>query len=198
MAGCRAGRTAAVRCGVAAAAAVAVVLAGCGRESEFEWPEDLANPSPAPLAPAELAATDEVLAAYEAFRQAEVAIQADPEPAHVAQDQLTEYLADPLLTLTLFEIETMHRRGLVRQGEPRSEPEVVELRLDDNPPTATVRDCLDASGWRLTDRATGTEADPTGLPARYALDRYLIELHASFVDGRWLFDEARVEGGEPC
>src|SRR5690606_39252401 len=161
MAGCRAGRTAAVRCGVAAAAAVAVVLAGCGRESEFEWPEDLANPSPAPLAPAELAATDEVLAAYEAFRQAEVAIQADPEPAHVAQDQLTEYLADPLLTLTLFEIETMHRRGLVRQGEPRSEPEVVELRLDDNPPTATVRDCLDASGWRLTDRATGTEADPT-------------------------------------
>lgn len=198
MAGCAIGRSAAVRCGVAAAAVAVGVLAGCSSEPEFEWPEDLLEQPSATLAPAEAAAADEILTAFDAFRQMEIVVQADPEPAHLAQDQLSEYLADPLLTEALFEIDMMHRRGLAREGEPRWDAEVLDLQVDGAPPTATVRDCLDATGWRLTERASGATADPDGLPARFSLDRYVMEFRAIFIDGRWLFDEARVERGEQC
>jgi hypothetical protein len=180
-------------------AAVFVLLAaGCADEPEFEWPEDpVAAPVPT-TDPAAAEANDQLLAAFDAFRRTEVAVQADPEPAHLAQDQLRAHLADPLLAVTLFEVEMMHHRGLVREGEPAWEPAVVDLRLDDTPPTATIRDCLDASGWRLINEAGGGPASTDGLPARFALDRYVMEFDAMLVDGQWLFDDARVERGEQC
>jgi hypothetical protein len=202
MAGCAAGtrnRTAGVRAGYAAVAAVFVLLAaGCADEPEFEWPEDpVAAPMPTVDA-GEAAAADELLAAFEEFRQTEITVHADPQPPDIALDQLRAHLADPLLAVTLFEVEMMHHRGLVREGEPVWEPAVVDLRLDETPPTATVRDCLDASGWRLVNEAGGGPASTDGLPARFALDRYVMEFDAMLVDGQWLFEDARVERNEQC
>jgi hypothetical protein len=181
-------------------AASAVGLAGCAPEPEVEWPAD-PTPAPSPtLDPAEAAAVEEILAAFDGFRRVEVEIQADPEPAYLAEERLTDYLADPLLSLTLFELETMHRRGVVRDGRPTWSATVTELRLDDDPPSATVRDCLDATGWELADRKDGrpASAEAEGLPARFAPDRYVMEFDATRVDGRWLFAQARVERGARC
>jgi hypothetical protein len=205
MAGCIARGRGGVRrglVGLLASVAVALGLAGCSAEPDagFEWP-DHPTSSPTPtLDPGEAAAVAEILATFDGFRRAEVAVQADPEPAYLAQERLADYLADPLLGLALFEVEAMHRRGVVRAGEPTWHPTVTELRLDRSPPTATVRDCLDATGWRLADRDSGgpTTAESEGLPARFAPDRYVMEFSARFVENRWLFDEASVERDQRC
>jgi hypothetical protein len=192
------------RLGGLVATALALVLgaAGCSASPEAggELPDLPATLPSATVDPAEAAAIAEILAAFDGFRRAEVAIQANPEPAYLALERLGEYLADPLLGLALFEVETMHRRGVVRAGEPTWAPTVTELRLDGSPPTATVRDCLDATGWELADRDSGgpTTAESEGLPARFAPDRYVMEFNARFVVDRWLFDEARVERNERC
>lgn len=187
---------------VTAALTAVLGAAGCSNDPEpsFEWP-DAPMPSPTPTAdPAEAAAVEEIMTAFDGFRRAEVAVQADPQPAYLVLDQLAAYLADPLLGLALFEVETMHSRGVVRAGEPTWQPAVTQLQLDSSPPTATVRDCLDATGWELADRDGGgpATAESAGLPARFAPDRYVMEFNARFFEDRWLFDEARVERDEQC
>lgn len=184
-----------------AAAALAVAAAGtgaCGQAPEVEWPADPTGPPTPTVEPAEAETIAEVLAVFDEFRQVEVALQADPVPADEAKEQLTGYLADPLLTLTLFDVATMYRRDVVREGRPTWEATVSELRLDATPPTATVRDCLDATGWELADRADGSPAPVDGLPARFAPGWYVMEFNAKSFDGRWLFDQIRVEGDERC
>lgn len=205
MAGCSSAdaqrRTQGVRLrGIAAAImlAGAVTLAGCSSEPEFEWPEDPV-PEPTPTVDAaEADATDELLALVDGYRRAEITAQADPEPAYQAQDRFTEYLADPLLSSVLFELEILHQRGLVREGEPSWDPTVTELRLDDTPPTATIRDCLDATDWRLAHRGNGEPAGADGLPARYAPDRHVVEFTAKLFDQGWLLEDARMEGDGQC
>ncbi|MPZ26769.1 MAG: hypothetical protein GEV12_10000 [Micromonosporaceae bacterium] len=209
MAGCCSRGRGGVRRGLAGLAAAAGLagltgVAGCSAEPDpgFVWPGDPTSAA-APtstLDPAETAAVEEILAAFDGFRRAEVAVQADPAPAYLAQEQLGDYLADPLLGLILFDVETMHTRGVVREGEPTWQPAVTDLWLHRSPPAATVRDCLDASGWQLADRDGGgpTTAESEGLPARYAPDRYVMVFTARLVDDQWLFDDARVERDERC
>lgn len=184
------------------AVAIMVAAAGCssGTDAGFEWPDDPTAAPSATLDPGEAAAVEEILTNFDEFRRAEVAIQADPEPAYLALERLADYLADPLLGVALFDVETMHRRGVVREGEPTWQPAVTELDLDGSPPTAMVRDCLDATGWLLADRDTGgpTTPESEGLPARFAPDRYVMVFHARMFEDRWLFDEANVERDERC
>jgi hypothetical protein len=195
--GCRRGWV-----GVLAGATLALGPAGCsaGPDAGFEWPDDPTSSPTATLDAGEAAAVAEILATFDGFRRAEVAVQADPGPAYLAQERLSGYLADPLLGLALFEVEAMHRRGVVRAGQPSWHPRVTGLRLDGSPPTATVRDCLDATGWQLADRDSGgpTTAESEGLPARFAPDRYVMEFSARLVEDRWLFDQASVERDERC
>jgi hypothetical protein len=209
MAGCIARARGRARRGLVSglvAAATAAVLgfatAGCsgGPDPEFVWPDDPTGGRSATLDPAEAAAIEEVLAAFDGFRRTEVAIQADPRPAYQVLDQLVEFLADPLLGLALFDVQTMHERGVVRAGQPTWHPQVTELRLDGDPPTATVRDCLDATGWQLADRDGGgpTTAESEGLPARFAPDRYVMEFNARLIEDQWRFDEASVERDGQC
>jgi len=180
---------------------VVVGAAGCsdGPDQPFEWPDDPTSGPVSTVDPAEAAAIEEILATFDGFRRAEVAVQADPEPAYLALEQLADYLADPLLGSVLFDVDTMHRRGVVRAGEPTWRPEVTGLRLDGSPPTATVRDCLDTTGWRLADRQGGqATAESVGLPVQFEPDRYVMEFSARRFDDRWLLDEAKVERGERC
>ncbi|QSB14919.1 hypothetical protein JQS43_00540 [Natronosporangium hydrolyticum] len=198
-------RTGGVRLGGFAAALllVSAVAVGCGEDSEFEWPDDPVPDPGATADPAVTGATEEILATLDELRRVEVAAQAQPRPAHEALDQFTDLLADPLLSSTLFELEILHNRGLARQGEPSWRAEVAELRLDDEPPAATVRECLDASDWQLVQVGSGQPAGADGLPGRYRAEPHLIEFAAILVEGRWLFAEAHraevdQEGDGPC
>lgn len=174
----------------------ALVLAGCG-EDPVEWPEDPPPPT-STLGPAEAAAVDDILSVLEAYREATVAVHADPPAPADAKTQLAGYLADPLLTVTLLELDLMRSRGLTRTGAPASESTVTEIQLDQTPPTATMRECLDSTGWPVTDQA-GTElTEISGLPAWATPQRHVLIVTARLLDGRWLLADAHVERGEQC
>jgi hypothetical protein len=119
-----------VRAMAAAALMTLAGTAGCGGEpAEIDWPEGvpraspaLASPSLVPTDPAEVAATEEILALINEFRDAEVASYADPQPPHLARRDLAGYLADPLLSRTLDRLRTMHDAGIVIEGRPRFAP----------------------------------------------------------------------------
>lgn len=184
------------RRGWAVALIGALALASCGEEP-VEWPEDPPPPT-STLTPAEAAAVDEILSLLDAYRAAAVAIHADPPAPADAKQQLTDYLADPLLTVTLLELDLMRSRGLTRTGAPASESTVTEIQLDQTPPTATMRECLDSTGWPVTDQA-GTElTEISGLPAWATPQRHVLIVTARLLDGRWLLADAHVERGEQC
>lgn len=179
--------------------ALAVVLAGCAADSEpVVWPEDPpshdAGDRPvAEVDPVEAEATEKILTVLDGFRRAELATYADPQPPHVARRQLSPYLADPLLSRTLGTLDTMQEAGVRFEGKPRWEADVVELRLDTTPPTATIHDCLDRTGWSPVFRETGDPV-PDDLP-----ERYLMRIEAKlFPEHGWLLHDAALEKETSC
>jgi hypothetical protein len=79
---------------------------------------------------------------------------------------------------------------VVREGAPRSEAEVVEIRLDATPPAALVRECLDATDWRFVG-VDGGDASPevvANLQASYP-DHYVRFFSATRHEDGWRFDD---------
>lgn len=134
---------------------------------------------------------DEILTVVHDFRELEVASYADPQPSHLARRGLVEYLADPLLSRTLETVDSMHRAGIVFQGRPTWELTVAELRLDDTPPTATVRECVDATDWHSIFRETGD-----AVPGDRRSDRYVSRLRLKQYPDGWLVYDIEREDGE--
>lgn len=171
----------------AAAAVLAVGVAGCGADpAEIEWPDDPSPPlaqAPPSASPdvAEAAVVEEVLSVVQDFREAEVASYADPRPPHFARRDLSDVLADPFLTETVDTIYRMHQAGIVFEGRPTWDLTVTDLRLDDTPPTATVRDCFDATDWQSVFRETG---DP--VPGDTITGRYVAQVHLKLYPEGWL------------
>lgn len=190
-----------VRAMAAALLATLTGVAACGNEpSEIEWPDGVptatpAHPSPSrtPVDPAEAAATEEILELVSAFRAVEVSAYADPQPPHLARRDLNDYLADPLLSRTLDRLRTMREAGIVVEGQPRFDPVVHELRLDASPPIATVRDCVDASGWQDVFADTGDPVPGDGRP-----DRYVEWLELTLYDDGWLIHSTGVKEAKEC
>jgi hypothetical protein len=173
-----------------------LALVGCG-EAPVQWPDDPV-PAASTLDAAEAEAATEVQSTLAAYRDAATGVYADPPPLDEAKRQLQTYLADPLLTVTLLELDLMRSRGLTRTGAPASESTVTEIQLDQTPPTATMRECLDSTGWPVTDQA-GTElTEISGLPAWATPQRHVLIVTARLLDGRWLLADAHVERGEQC
>lgn len=181
-----------------AAAVLAFGAAGCGDPEPVVWPDDPSSEGvarqPSSMGdPAEAEATEEILAVYSGFRQLEVEAYTNPQPPHIARQQLSVYLADPLLSRTLGTLDTMLRAGVVFEGRPTWQPVVAELRLDETPPTATIRDCVDASGWRSVFEETGEPVASDDLP-----DHYVMSLDAKLFSGGWLLHDAAMEEDEQC
>ncbi|MFF5725041.1 secreted protein/lipoprotein [[Kitasatospora] papulosa] len=53
------------------------------------------------------------------------------------------------------DLARMAGQGAAMRGELVHDPEVTALAATAQPPTATVRDCVDASGWQTLDTTTG-------------------------------------------
>lgn len=180
--------------------ALALALSACAEKATtVEWPMESpvpssrpANPTPT-MNPAEAEATQEILAVVDGYRRAELSMFTDPQMPHSARPVLSEYLADPLLSQTLSTLNDMHRDGIAFEGQFSWEAEVAELRLDDTPPVATVRDCVDSSNWRSVFIASRNQVPGSDRP-----EVYVSLLQVMLYPEGWLIYEAGVKDGEAC
>lgn len=193
-------------------------VSACSDDSGFEevvLPGE--SPGPAPeisptpgLSPAEAAAAAEILAVYEGFRELEIELYGDPDAATAGLTEsitprLRAYLQPPLLDSVGNEVVSMYHFDLARVGRPSWEPAVAEVRLDDDPrPSATVRDCFDATEWSFVDAATGDPIAYDDLPWEVspAPERQVWELTAVFYDDLdpegWRIERGVRPEGEQC
>jgi hypothetical protein len=151
-------------------AALVVLLAACSAEPPMPSggvPHAGLPPVPDP---AEAAATREVLAAYRGFREAEVSLNAHPVAPDVATATLSRHVVEPLLSRLNWNVYNLYVNDLARGGRSTSEPELVDLRLDARPPWATIRDCLDTTGWPVVDRDTGQPSSGKDVAGLYAVE----------------------------
>lgn len=188
----------------AAAVALGTSLVACaGEPTEIGWPGGTPPPPPSPppavesyampTDPAEAEAVTEILELVNAFHEAEVASLADPQPPHFARRDLSPYLADPLLARTLSNLANMAEAGIVYEGRPSWDPVVAELRLDDVPPTALVRDCIEAARWQAVFAESGDAVAGDARP-----DRYVLRLDVKRYDERWLLHDGGIEVDAQC
>lgn len=178
--------------GVVTALAIAGVV-GCADPEPVEWPADPPSAEPGQPAaaedPAEAEASEELLALLDEFREAEVQAYADPQPVQIHRRDLRAYLADPMLMEVLATLGTMHSAGIAFEGRPSSDPTVTEVRLDADPQTATVRDCVDAARWEPVFEETGDPVPGDELP-----DKYVMQLEAAqYPEHGWLFRDFMIE-----
>ncbi|MFJ5921778.1 hypothetical protein ACIQF6_04115 [Kitasatospora sp. NPDC092948] len=106
---------------------------------------------------------------------------------------LGQYATGNALSEALLSLTQLHDAKLVMTGAPKTSPIVKELDLQANPPTATIEDCLDVSGWHQADAATLQIKDPqqrlTRYPATAVLKRY---------GNRWLIADFTREVTKTC
>lgn len=157
------------------------------------------SPSPTPD-PFEAAAAAEIFAAYQGFREAEIALNAHPPEPGAAAAALAGYVAEPLLSRLNGHIYLLYVNDLARAGESTVEPELAELHLDEEPAWATIRDCLDTTGWRLVDRETGQPASADSVVGLYAAEpgRHPRVLTAVRYDVGWRIEDSAWQRDETC
>jgi len=163
--------------------------AGCGdRAGSAAPPADTraaASPDPR-VVEAERTALAVYAGYLEALRKAESA--SDPH-----DPRLAKYLADPLLTRVRLTIRDAKEHGAMRTGKLVSDPTVTEVSLDTVPPTVSIQDCLDSTGYRLVYRA-----DRSVVPGSEG-GRYVATVTVTrYPDGQWLINEGAVHKGQPC
>jgi hypothetical protein len=103
--------------------------------------------SPTPSVDASIAtATQDAIAAYNGYIQAfaTAAQAADPDDPNLAR-----YLADPLLSLTRHNLQTMKDRGEVQVGAQKATVTSTQVDLSAAQPVATIHACLDYSALKL-------------------------------------------------
>lgn len=191
---------------IAALCTIALTAGGCVHDPGQPRPLETAYPVPAPATPvdrAETAATEEVMAVYHSFREAEDMLSLRPQPSAEVVAILDDYLADPLLVQAWAALATIHREGLRRATKPVSRAQIVELQLEQPPYTATIRECLDLTDAPLVYAGSGQPAGGD-LPAELYLaapepGRLVRVLAAKrFDDGRWLLEQGQWKAGEKC
>jgi hypothetical protein len=168
-------------------------LAGCaagGQVSQIAAAPAAAPGPPTPsLSPAQ-AATAQVLAAYTGMRQA----QAQAEAAGTTQDvPLGSYAAGKALIQITASVGQDAARDWVMVGIPLLHPRVTALELSAAPPTATVTDCLDVSGWHLVDEFTGKD-----VTAPSAHSSFVSVSQAQLGPDGWRITQTDVDRSKPC
>jgi hypothetical protein len=186
--------------GTAGVAALAVALAGCSGAPEPAARADDPSPQALPalpgasIDPAEAEAIEEILAAAGGFREVEADLYANPPTPNIVRREFSRYLGDPMLSEMVGTLDDMRKAGVVFEGRAVSQPTVVDVDLDATAPTATVRDCVDATTWQPVFQETGDPVPGDDLP-----DRYLMTLEASlYPEHGWLFYDFAMEVDTQC
>jgi hypothetical protein len=173
----------------------ALALAGCAADTEPAEPAADLSPRDLPalpsmsVDPAEAEAIEEILTVFQGFRDVEAELYADPPTPNIVRREFTPYLGDPMLSELVSTLDDLRNAGIVFQGRASSQPTVVDIQLEATPPTATVRDCVDATSWQPIFQQTGDSVPGDGLPERYVmrLDAALYPEHG------WLFRDFAME-----
>ncbi|MBM0229206.1 MULTISPECIES: hypothetical protein [Micromonospora] len=172
--------------------AVLGASAGCGADRETTpGPRTDHDATPAAHSDAaEQAAGKTALAAYSGYLKASRAASERSDPTHPA---LARFVADPLLTRVRLAIREAKEHGAMRTGTLVSDPTVVSVSLDADPPTVEIQDCLDATGYRLVYAKDRRVVPGTGG------GRYLATATATrYPDGRWLVNAGAAHQEQPC
>jgi hypothetical protein len=178
--------------GRASAVLVALLIAGsvtaCSSSSKATPPA-----APAPAASPDQdggAASKAALAAYAGYLAASRKASADPYPAH---PDLAKYLADPLLTRVRDAVRDLDTHGAIRTGKLISDPRVSTLDLAASPPTVSIQDCIDSTGYKMV------YADSKKPVPGSAGGRYVATATATlYPDGRWLISDGATHRDQPC
>ncbi|GGQ69707.1 hypothetical protein [Kitasatospora griseola] len=106
---------------------------------------------------------------------------------------LGQYATGNALSEALLSLTQLHDAKLVMTGAPKTSPLVKTLDLQASPPTATIEDCLDVSGWHQVDAATQQIKDPQQRPSRYPVTAVLKRY-----GNRWLIADFTREVTKTC
>ncbi|MFJ6852884.1 secreted protein/lipoprotein [Streptomyces sp. NPDC091271] len=194
----------ALRCG---AATFVLVLTGCGSGhghggSDAKPPADTrtaAMPAaPVPNAAHSLpaggsagAAEAEVLKAYGLMWAEQIKAY---RVASADGTDLKRYTAPDVWAAFQADLSRMNKERTVMRGDLGHEPEAGVL-AGVQPPTATVKDCVDGSNWQTLDTTTGWRIpSPPGQPVRYAVTAKLERANGE----RWTVTEYTAHRTRPC
>ncbi|MFE4513602.1 hypothetical protein ACFRMQ_05275 [Kitasatospora sp. NPDC056783] len=106
---------------------------------------------------------------------------------------LEAYSSGRALSDTLVGLRQLHDAKLVMTGSPRNSAVVKAVDLKADPRTAVIEDCVDVSGWRRVDAATGAAKEPDR-----RIDRYLATASLRWFQARWLIYDFKREVDRTC
>jgi alkanesulfonate monooxygenase SsuD/methylene tetrahydromethanopterin reductase-like flavin-dependent oxidoreductase (luciferase family) len=177
---------------VALIPAVILLAAGCAAH-KGTGTQPSAAPSRTPTVDPSVAdAQEAALSAYNGYIET---FALASQSANPDDPNLSRYVADPLLSLTRHNIRVLKDMGAVQLGAQKATVTGSEVNLTGTPPTVTIHACLDYSALKLVYAANQSPVPNsvlkvTRIPAQAKVAQYPGE--------RWLVNESKQQGSEPC
>ena len=148
--------------------------------------------SPAPsVDPSTAAATQAAVAAYNGYIQT-FALAA--QTANADDPSLARYLADPLLSLTRHNLQTMKDRGEVQVGAQKATVTSTQVDLNAAQPVVTIHACLDYSALKLVYKSNHSPVPNSEIKTPRVSAIATVWLYQS---GQWLVNNTK-QGNDTC
>jgi hypothetical protein len=181
--------------GLVAVSCAVLSLTACSGEKDDEakgpTPQNSssASTSQTPTADPKEAASRALLADYRSYWD-----EKEKAYAKASSDgtKLDKYAVGTALASAKQDLKAMKSAGQVAQGKVTLSPKVQAMDLDRKVASATVRDCVDVSSWKLVDADTRKEIE---LPAE-RLTRYVSVVKAERWGDRWVVLSATPENSK--
>ncbi|GHG12628.1 hypothetical protein ACFFSH_29640 [Streptomyces filamentosus] len=183
-----------IRTAAALGLGAAVLLAGCGTDSDTPVAKKTsAAPatSASPSADPEQQAREQVLAAYRGMWAEQVKIYGS---GSFKGSQLEKYAADKALAKVRAAAFYYQNNDLVVKGKPKLEDDPkVTLSLGGASKSAVIVDCVDSTNFVPENRKTGekSELDSTSR-------RKVQTSKAQYSSGRWMITDSTIDKGSTC
>jgi hypothetical protein len=181
-------------CGILTLAVLLFAAAACDGKEHRATPGPARSSTPSASAstdPETAAARSKAIAAYNGFREAQVAAAATSDPTG---GDLAKYTADPLLTQLRSDLELKRDQSLITVGRPTWKAEVTVVNVTTRPFTATVQDCFDGTNWTTVNKTSSKPAGVAGQAKKYIVDATVVQ----YDDGRWLVTKAQANRERSC
>ncbi|MDF3141059.1 MULTISPECIES: hypothetical protein [unclassified Streptomyces] len=181
--------------GLVAASCAVLSLTACGGEKDDEakgpTPQNSssASRSQTPATDPKEAASRTLLADYRSYWDEKEKAYAKASPDGT---KLDKYAVGTALASAKQDLKAMKSAGQIAQGKVTLSPKVRAMDLDRKVASATVRDCVDVSSWKLVDADTRKEIE---LP-KERLTRYVSIVKAEKWGDRWVVLSATPENSK--